>query len=149
MSEKYVPTGKPKYIKRKVYLADTDATDTVYYAKYLEWMEAARMEYLEEVVVPFKTFLEKNISIMPVKVSCEYKRPGLLGDIIKIETKITEIGLTTVTLKNIFTKTESEKEILLMEGIVTVVFLDLARKRPAKVPEFAIEKLKEFEASKS
>jgi len=147
MDEKYVPIGKPKFKSFKVYLAQTDATEIVYYAKYLEWMEAARMDFLEEVIAPFKEILQQNLTIMPIKVNCDYKRPGLLGDIVEVETKVIELGLTTVTLKNIFTKTdESGKKILMAEGEVTLVFLDTLKKRPTKVPDFAINKLKTFEA---
>jgi len=148
MEEKYIPVGKPKFISRKVYLADTDATEIVYYAKYLEWMEAGRMDYLEEVIAPFKEILAQNLTIMPIKASCEYKRPGLLGDIIQIETKVVDIGLTTVTIKNIFSKNDDAgKKILMAEGEVVLVFLDTLKKRPTKVPAFTIEKLKAFEAS--
>ena len=145
MSEKYVPLGKSKFIKRKVYLSHTDSTQAIYYSRYLEWMEAGRMDFLEEVIAPFKEFLEKGLSIMPVKATCEYKRPAFLGDIVLIETKVIDIGLTTVTLKNYFSKEASDSKTLLAEGEVVVVFFDLTKKRPAKVPDFAIEKLKEFE----
>jgi acyl-CoA thioester hydrolase len=148
MDEKYIPLGKPKFKSFKVYLAQTDSTGIVYYAKYLEWMEAARMDFLEEVIAPFEEILRQNLTIMPIKVNCEYKRPCLLGDMIEVETKVVELGLTTVTLSNIFTKPDATgKKILMAEGQVTLVFLDTLRKRPTKVPEFAVEKLKVFEIS--
>lgn len=35
-------------MNKKVYLHDTDSTGVVYYSKYLDWFEEARMEMLEE-----------------------------------------------------------------------------------------------------
>ena len=81
----------PTYFEfaKKLYLFDTDATQIAYYARHLEWMEAARIEMIARVYKPLTRMLaEDGVSFVPIHVSIHYKAPALFGDLVKVRVGI-------------------------------------------------------------
>ncbi len=80
----------------RVHYADTDAGGVVYHARYLEFCERARGGWLRCVGLP-DVFEEDGQKLFWVlrHASLDYKKPGRLGDIITIETKVTDMGLAS------------------------------------------------------
>jgi acyl-CoA thioester hydrolase len=64
-------------IAKAVYLHDTDATGAMYYGRYLEWLEEARMELLSK---NYKPLTELGYGFVPQRLEIEYSKPLMLGD---------------------------------------------------------------------
>ena len=123
-----------KYTKtQKIYLADTDATGFAYYAKYLEWMEAARIDLLEEIGFKFSDVLKSPVSAVIRSSSCDYKAPLRFGDTVEIATYISKLGKTNAIISYEFTNLTSGQNAGNAE--VSVVFIDKESLRPTKIPE--------------
>lgn len=80
---------------KKVFLHDTDSTGTVYYSRYLEWFEEARMEMLE---VNYKALNNLDVSFVPSKVSVEYKSPARLSDILIVKVNVKSFTKCSIVL---------------------------------------------------
>ena len=72
-------------IEREQYLADTDATGFVDYARYLEWMEACRLDILSAIGSRLDQLKTSGLNAVVLSAACEYKAPIKLGDTVQIQ----------------------------------------------------------------
>lgn len=74
----------------KVRFAETDAMGVVYHANYLAWCEAARVEMLESLGMPYEKLTELGFHIPVLEAHLYYKRPAKFGDTVEVRAKICE-----------------------------------------------------------
>ena len=86
---------------------DTDAMGIVHHANYLRYFEMARVEYLREKGLDYKTWMAKGLHLPLVESQCRYKKPVRFDDIINISVQLKVEGLR-VTLFYEITMKESE-----------------------------------------
>jgi acyl-CoA thioester hydrolase len=116
----------------RVYYQDTDAGGVVYHSNYVNFMERARTEWL-------RTFgysnagMMKELGVMFVvrSIKLDYLKPALLDDLIEVTAQIKEIGRSRVTLL----QTVTRDEVVLTEGEVHLVCVDVQTFKPVSVPE--------------
>ncbi len=77
-------------MKRRIYYYDTDTSGAVYHANYLNYLEEARSEYLEERGLTVKALLERGVGFAVRRQEMEYKYPAFFGDTLTIETGVKE-----------------------------------------------------------
>ena len=82
-------------IERECFLHHTDATGVIYYSRYLEWLEEARLDFLTK---KYKPLQELDFSFVPTEFDIKYKRPVKLGDKIKIVISVIDISLCSLSL---------------------------------------------------
>lgn len=126
------------YIYRtQVYFADTDAGGVVYYANYLKYAEAARAEMLREAGVS-SSALRTECGILIVVKRCEidYKRPAVLDDSLRLETKILEIGNSSMTLDQSVWRGDDA----ICAMTITLVCVGAETLRPTRWPAVMYEK---------
>ena len=114
----------------KVYYEDIDASERVYYANYLKFLERGRTDYLYNSGFPHKNILEKYKFYFVVKNSkIDYKKPAYFEDILKITTKIINIS----KVKILFHQQIKKNEELLVDSeiLITPVFFN---GKIAKIP---------------
>lgn len=135
--------------KKKIYLFDTDATDIVYYARHLEWMEAARIEFIADIYKPLtKMIHEDGISFMPLEVNIRYKAPAVFEDTVTVKLRVKEIIKLKMILEYETTKVVDGKEVIVSTAEIPMLCINTAKGgRPCRVPEMIIEAVKKWEAS--
>jgi acyl-CoA thioester hydrolase len=114
----------------KVYYEDTDAGGVVYYANYLRFLERARTEYLLEKNIDVIEYHKQGYFFVVVRVDIQYKKSGVLGDILTVTTEPTEIRAVAMTLKNKIFRGDT----LLVEADVTIACINKNHK-PCRLPE--------------
>lgn len=124
----------------KIYLADTDATGFVYYARYLEWMEAARMDILNETGTTLTDLIDEGISAVVRDVTCTYAAPIKLGEEVEILTSISKLAKTNVKIFYEFTNLTNGSKA--GTGEVSIVFIDKNTLKPVRIPENIVENFK-------
>lgn len=67
-------------------------------ARYLEFLEEARWEWLN-TISSVEYFQEKNISFIVVSVHINYRRPAVLNDVLTISSLPTGVGQRSATVK--------------------------------------------------
>ncbi len=123
----------------KIYYEDTDCGSVVYYANYLRYMERARTEYMAARGSSIKTLIEQGSLFMILRAEVDYRSPAHLGDILVVETWVTETTGATITFQH--TMKEKATNRLITECKATAVCVD-ATGKPKKIPRQALENLR-------
>lgn len=116
----------------RVYFQDTDAGGVVYHASYVNFMERARTEWL-------RTFGYSNAGLMKTlgvvfvvrSMKLDYLKPALLDDLLEVTAQVKEIGRSRITLE----QKVMRGEVLLAEGEVHLVCVNVETFKPVSVPE--------------
>ena len=119
-------------MEKRIYYHDTDAGGVVYYGRYLNYLEEARTEYLEEHGLSVKMFQEQGVLYAVRRCSVEYRSPARYGDVLLCRAKIKKVTAAQI----IFEQTIHDKADgrLVVEAEVTLVCLNKDFK-PAGIPE--------------
>jgi len=87
-------------VKFKIYYHHTDCGGVVYYAKYLEFLEEARTEYMAQRQAPLNELADKGIFFVVGRQEIDYKFPAQYADILTIDTRIGEISRASIEFLN-------------------------------------------------
>ncbi|OGS23157.1 MAG: acyl-CoA thioesterase [Elusimicrobia bacterium RIFOXYA2_FULL_39_19] len=79
-------------LELKIYYEDTDAGGIVYYANYLKYFERARTEMFESRGFSVAELAKKDVLFVVAHAELDYKSSAVLGDILQVETKISELS---------------------------------------------------------
>lgn len=76
--------------RRRAHYYETDQMGMIHHANYVHWMEEARIDYLDQVGMGYKTMEEAGVYSPVLKVSCQYKRMVHFDDVVLVHMKLTE-----------------------------------------------------------
>ncbi|WP_288475695.1 YbgC/FadM family acyl-CoA thioesterase [uncultured Pantoea sp.] len=91
-------------------------------ARYLEFLEEARWQWLEEVEA-FHWLLEQKLAFVVVNININYRRPAVLGDVLTIESEITQLnGRSGIIAQRVML---AGQETVVADAALTFVCIDL------------------------
>ncbi|MGD9423896.1 YbgC/FadM family acyl-CoA thioesterase [Pantoea sp. NSTU24] len=91
-------------------------------ARYLEFLEEARWQWLEEVEA-FHWLLEQKLAFVVVNININYRRPAVLGDVLAIESEITQLnGRSGIIAQRVLL---AGQETVVADAALTFVCIDL------------------------
>ncbi|MFC1804422.1 acyl-CoA thioesterase [Candidatus Omnitrophota bacterium] len=125
-------------MKKRIYYHHTDCGGVVYYAKYLEFLEEARTELLEERGIFVKELIKQGTLFVVARQEIDYKAPAFYGDLLQIETRIAGLGRAKIEFEYEI-KNQSGKLISTAKTVFVFVDKDL---KPKAVPEDVRQKIK-------
>ena len=116
----------------RVYFQDTDAGGVVYHARYLNFMERARTEWLRAHGYSNAGLMKEFGMVFVVRsIKLDYLKPALLDDNLDVTANIKEIGRSRISLaQGILRGAE-----VMTEAEVHLVCVSLATFKPVSVPE--------------
>jgi len=88
--------SKSTYVVRARF-CDTDLMGIVHHARYLEYFEAARVEYLHRRGVEYLEWTKRGSHLPIVDVGIRYRKSVRFDERLAIETTLAELGRATVT----------------------------------------------------
>ena len=140
-------TAKFFEVQKKLYLADTDATGIAYYARHLEWLEMARVEFIAEIYKPLTRMIaEDGVSFMPISVKIDYKAPAVFEDLLAIKVGIKAVEKIKLLLEYEISKQTGGKEVLVSQAEITMLCINtLKGNKPSKIPENLITVFQEWQ----
>ena len=126
--------------KVKVYYEDTDAGGVVYYANYLNFLERARTEAINNIGLSNKK-IKENFGTLIIVKSCniDYKKSAHLEDELNIRSFVKSITKTSFTMMQIITREQDT----IAEAKIHLVFVNNLGK-PVKIPNIIIENFKPY-----
>jgi acyl-CoA thioester hydrolase len=68
----------------------------VHHAKYLEYFEASRVEYMRRRAIDYLDWTQKGIHLPVVEVAIRYRKSVRFDERVAVETTLTELGRATV-----------------------------------------------------
>ncbi len=83
-------------MKIRIYYHHTDSGGVVYYGNYLSFLEEARTELIEKKVKPIKKLIAEGVLFVVARQEIDYKAPAFYGDILDIDTRVTNIGAAKI-----------------------------------------------------
>jgi acyl-CoA thioester hydrolase len=115
----------------RVYYEDTDAGGIMYHARYVNWCERGRAEYLRAVGLESSGIVEQDRVMFVIRhLEADYFKPARLDELLRVETSVKEMKNTSFLMKqSIFCQ-----DFMLFSMTVTVVCVDMAA-RPVRIPE--------------
>ena len=75
---------------------DTDLMGIVHHAKYLEYFEAGRVEYMRRRGVEYLDWTKRGIHLPVVEVAIRYRKSVRFDERLAVETTLIELGRATV-----------------------------------------------------
>lgn len=91
-------------------------------ARYLEFLEEARWQWLEEVEA-FHWLLEQKLAFVVVNININYRRPAVLGDVLAIDSEITQLnGKSGIIAQRVLL---AGHETVVADAALTFVCIDL------------------------
>jgi acyl-CoA thioester hydrolase len=106
----------------KIYYEDTDCGGVVYYANYLKYFERARTEYLEERGLSVAGLMNDSIVFVVVHAEVDYRSPARYGEILSIETSISDLSAASFTFHHAVREKPSGR--LVVEGSARLAATD-------------------------
>ena len=126
--------------KVKVYYEDTDAGGVVYYANYLNFLERARTEAINNIGLSNKK-IQENFGTLIIVKSCniDYKKSAYLEDELNIRSFVKSITKTSFSMMQII----SREQDIIAEAKVHLVFVNNLGK-PVKIPDIIFDNFKPY-----
>lgn len=121
--------------------AETDQMGVVYYGNYPQYFEVGRVETLRALGITYRNIEEEGIMLPVLKLEIKYLKPALYDDELTIKTFLKEMPSTRITFHH---EIYNSKGDLLTTGLVQLVFVDAATRRPTRCPENVISTLQPF-----
>lgn len=91
-------------------------------ARYLEFLEEARWEWLEQAEA-FHWLQEQKLAFVVVNININYRRPAVLGDVLTIESEITQLnGRSGIIAQRVML---AGQETVVADAALTFVCIDL------------------------
>ena len=111
---------------------ETDQMGIVHHSNYIRYFECGRLAMLDEVGLPMHKIEAMGIMLPIISVECRYKYPAKLGDRLKIVTRFDELPRARFT---VLSEVYNQDGQLLVEGSVSMGFIDSTTRRPVRCPE--------------
>jgi acyl-CoA thioester hydrolase len=87
------PIAHPFSISQRVYYQHTDAGGVVYHGTYLDFMEAARSEYLQAHGFDLAELAARDAVMFIVRrLRVDYRRPGRLNNLLTVTVEVAKVG---------------------------------------------------------
>lgn len=122
----------------KVRYAETDQMGVVYHGNYAQYLEIARIDWLDALGISYKKMEEEGVMLPVFELNLKFKKSAKFDDKLKIVTYLKEKpGVKIMFRYEIF----NQKEELLTEAETTLIFMDMDKMKPIKCPAYVLEKL--------
>ena len=127
-------TAEGHRLLARVYYADTDFSGVVYHARYLEFLERGRTDFLRLKGV-HHTELEDGQLGEPIvwivrRIEIDFRRPARIDDMLVIETSVTEASGARVTMQQ---RIQRQNGDVLIEARVEAALIN-KQGRPRRMP---------------
>lgn len=121
----------------RVYYHHTDSGGVVYYAKYLEFLEEARSDFLEERGVLIEDMRSCGIFFVVARQEIDYKLPAFYGDTLEIDTRLSCPSAVRLEFDCVI-RNQHAKEVSCAKTVMVCVKGDF---KPCAIPEDIRKKL--------
>jgi len=126
----------------RVGFSDTDAQGIVYYGRYNPYFDLARVEYLRALGLLHQ---QRDGDFVMRANDVEYFAPAVFDDEIEVFVRVARVGRTSVTFA--FAAYREPDDALMVTAHQTMVYVDLAHRKPHPIPDEFRARVVEFEGA--
>jgi len=132
---------------QRVGFSETDAQGVVYYGRYMPYFDLARTEFHRHLG---RAKLGPNDFAMRASI-VEYHAPARFDDLLEVFVRVERIGTTSITYDHAAYRLDDDDgakdDVLMATAKQTLVLIDLAGRRPVRVPGAFRERIAEFQGA--
>lgn len=122
----------------KVRYGETDQMGVVYHGNYAQYLEIARIDWLEALGISYKKMEEEGLMLPVYSLDLVFKKPAKFDDELKIiTTLVKKPGVRIEFSYEIF----NQEDLLLTEAKTVLVFMDVKQRKPVRCPQYILDKL--------
>jgi YbgC/YbaW family acyl-CoA thioester hydrolase len=122
---------------------DLDVLNHVNNARYLNYLEEARIKYSNDVLDTYKSI--SDLTVLVARVEIDYLSPIIFGSIAKVYTRVSRLGTKSFSFECVVAGIRDDKETIAAHSFVTLVSFDAKTGKSVELlPDFK-EKIKKFE----
>lgn len=122
----------------KVRYAETDQMGVVHHGNYAQYLELARIEWLNELGISYKSMEAEGVMLPVYEMQFQFKKPAVFSDQLRIEVRLKELPNVKIEFEYFVYNQEEE---LLTTASTILVFMDAKTRRPIRCPKYILEKL--------
>lgn len=123
----------------KVRYAETDQMGVVHHGNYAQYLEIARIEWLDNLGISYKKMEEEGIILPVYEINLKFKKPALFDDTLKIVTILKEMPKVRIEFCY---EIYNQKDETLTTATTILIFVNKKNMKPIKCPDYVLEKLK-------
>ncbi len=120
----------------RVRYSDTDQMGYVYYGRYANYYEIARVELFRKLGFTYSQLEEEGIGMPVIQMETKFIIPAKYDEIIKINIQIKEIPSTKILFHY---KLYNKKNNLINTATTLLTFIDLQTKKAVRTPKKLLE----------
>lgn len=122
--------------------SETDKMGVVYHSRYLEYFEVIRTEFIRQAGLSYREMEELGVIMPVVGLEIRFRRPVLYDDSMEGRLLIYEEPVMRLTTWYEI-RTEREQDFAVL-GKVDLAFLSMETRRPMRVPDLFLSKLRNY-----
>jgi len=123
----------------KVRYAETDQMGVVHHGNYVQYLELARIDWLDNLGISYK-WMEDNGVILPVhNLEIAFKKSATFDDNLKVETSLRELPSVRIIFDY---KIYNQNDDLLTVASTELIFINKESKKPMRCPEYIFDLLR-------
>jgi len=130
---------KKHQINIRIRYGETDQMGIVHHSNYAQYLEFARIRWLENLGASYKKMEEEGIILPVYEMKIQYKKPAFFDEVITVETSLEKLPTAKIILNYVITNQAKE---ILTTAQTTLVFSDVKTKIPIRCPDYILELLK-------
>ncbi|MDD3374951.1 MAG: YbgC/FadM family acyl-CoA thioesterase [Candidatus Omnitrophica bacterium] len=119
-------------MKKKIYYHDTDAGGVVYYGTYLNYLEEARTEFLEDLGLSVSEFQKQGYMYAVRNCTISYKSPARYGETLICTASLKKMTAAQLIFDQQVTEEKSGRLIVISEITLVCLTTDF---KPSQIPE--------------
>ena len=122
----------------KVRYAETDQMGVVHHGNYPQYLEIARLDWLDALGISYKTMEEEGVMLPVYELNLKYIKPVKFDEKLCIEVHLRETPNVKIIFDYII---YNESKEMVTKATSILVFMDSKTKRPIRCPEYILKKL--------
>jgi acyl-CoA thioester hydrolase len=122
-------------VTERIRWSDTDMAGIMYFGNYTRLFEIGEATLFEQAQLDYVQTIAEEYQAWMLRVAyhCEFHSPVLLGDTVRIDIGISNLGGASMTLS--FRVVRHEDTTLLGSGYCTIVMADRMTRKPKRIPD--------------
>jgi acyl-CoA thioester hydrolase len=122
----------------KVRYSETDQMGVVHHGNYAQYLEIARLEWLEQFGISYRLMEEQGVMLPVYEMKLKFLKPAKFDDVLRIETNLKSVPGVKIEFEY---SVYNEKNELMTTANTVLVFMNSLTKRPIRCPAYILEKL--------
>ena len=120
----------------RVRYADTDRMGRVYYARFFEWFECGRSQYMRDAGLPYPDLEAAGVFLPVLEAHCRYRSSPAYDEVIVVETRLEQPLRARAVFRYAITAADANTAVA--DGWTSHPFVN-AQGRPMRPPAWALE----------